>query len=165
MTPAAVLGVGCQPDQVIVTEILRNDQGMIVPGPFAPDTMRVHPLTHAERVEGEQRIVVHMELTDGWGDTVKGTGTVRIALERLGGRALSDETTAWDIDLSEISASMAYFDPVTRTYKFVLTGLPGWFAGGERGRLRVLYRTARGDGTVRVMRDVFEVGVSINPVG
>lgn len=156
---------GCKLDRVIVSEVVENEEGMVIPGPFAPDAMRVHPLTHTENVGGETRLVVHIELSDGWGDTVKGLGTIRAELERVDVQSLGDASTTWDIDVSGIEDNMSYFDSVTRTYRFVFTGVPAWFDELARGRLRVLFRTAKTNGEVSVLRDEYEVRATTSPGG
>ncbi|MFI4898387.1 MAG: hypothetical protein ACIARR_11235, partial [Phycisphaerales bacterium JB059] len=59
--------------------------GQLTGGPFAPASMRVYPLTQIERTgEGEARLVLHLELRDAWGDTVKGIGNLQVQLLRGG---------------------------------------------------------------------------------
>ena len=150
----------CQLDRVIVSEVVTNEEGLVIPGPFAPDEMRVHPLTHTEKIGNELRLVVHVELLDGWGDTVKGLGTIRAELERSDSQSLGDGSTTWDIDISGIEKNMSYFDSVTRTYRFVFTGVPAWFVEQSGGTLRVLFRTARSNGDINALRDEYQVRVS-----
>src|SRR4051812_29835024 len=58
--------------------------------PFAPASLRVHPLTHVDLVEGEKgsaptsEVVLHFELLDRYGDAVKGLGIVNVELYRPG---------------------------------------------------------------------------------
>ena len=156
MIPVVVVA-GCQRGVVIREEVVEADEGMVVPGPFAPTEMRIHPLTHAEAVGVNGQIVLHVEVRDGWGDTIKGIGDVQVRLRRSGATTLGESGTKWDIDLRDFSTNVSYFDSVTRTYRFVLTGLPDWFTLEGRGRLRVLFRTARADGSIEVFQDDFEI--------
>lgn len=157
--------VSCQQGGVVVREqVVRTEDGLVVPGPFAPKAMRIHPLTHAETdAEGNPRLVLHLELKDAWGDTVKGIGRVQAQVDREGGPAGQSEadTTRWDIDLRSLSDNASFHDPATRTYRIVLGGLPRWLAGAVAApptppvaaRVRVLFLTADTDGTPVVMRD------------
>lgn len=159
----ATLLTACAPRGVVVREqVVRVDEGLVMPGPFAPKAMRIHPLTHAETGEqGDPRVVVHVELKDAWGDTVKGVGRVQIQLWRDG--RTSEEAVRWDIDLRALGDNADYYDPATRTYRIVLAGLPAWLSEGvkagegDAARLRVLFLTAAVDGSAVVLRDEFVV--------
>lgn len=148
---------GCQRGVVILEEVERAGEGMVRPGPFAPAEMRIHPLTHPETVGDRERIVLHMEVRDGWGDTIKGVGAVTVRLRRAGVSAVGQDEIKWDIDLRDLTKNVSYFDSVTRTYRFVITGLPSWFTEQGTGRLRVDFRTARANGDIFSMHDEFEV--------
>jgi hypothetical protein len=148
----------CQRGLVIREEYVRGEEGMTIPGPFSTARMRIHPLTHAERVEGTLRLVLHMELNDGWGDTIKALGTVKATIEPVGSGA--GRAVTWDVDIRDSATNVSYFDSVTRTYRFVLTGVPAWFEQEGRGTLRVQFRTARADGTVNAISDRFEVEIA-----
>lgn len=149
----------CRPGTVVVREqVVRAEDGLVYPGPFAPKAMRIHPLTHAETdAQGQARIILHVELKDAWGDTVKGIGRVQAQIWRDGQTA--EQATRWDIDLRGLNANADYYDPATRTYRIVLSGLPGWLSGavragvGDQARLRVLYLTTDVHGIPVVMRD------------
>tara|TARA_R110000782_G_scaffold48744_5_gene106549 strand:- start:4207 stop:4758 length:552 start_codon:yes stop_codon:yes gene_type:complete len=159
----AALLPACQPAGVVVREqVVRTEDGLVLPGPFAPKAMRIHPLTHAEiDADGEPRVVLHVELTDAWGDTVKGIGRVQSRLWRDG--QSNEETTRWDIDLRALGDNASFYDPATRTYRIVLAGLPAWLAEAvkaatpQQARLRVLFLTSEVDGTPVVFRDEFTV--------
>ena len=148
---------GCQRGVVIREEVVRAEEGMVRPGPFAPAMMRVHPLTHTEVFDGQTRVVLHVELRDGWGDTIKGVGRVSVRLRRSGASTIGETGVNWDMDLRDLATNVSYFDSVTRTYRFVITGLPDWFAVEGRGKMRVLFRTARADGTIESFQDDFEI--------
>lgn len=158
---AGLLGLlalsGCYQGVNIREEVTRAEDGMWVPGPFAPTEMRIHPLTHAEVFGEQERLIVHMEIRDGWGDTIKGVGRVTIRFRKSGATTIGESGVKWDIDLRDLATNVSYFDSVTRTYKFVLTGLPDWFAVDGRGRMRLSFHTARTDGTIKTLQDDFEV--------
>lgn len=155
----AALLPACNRGGIVVREqVIRTEDGLVFPGPFAPRAMRIHPLTHAELdADGAPRIILHVELKDAWGDTVKGIGRVQAQLWHESQTA--DNATRWDIDLRALRDNAAFHDPATRTYRIVLTGLPGWLADAVRNgtpdaaRLRVLFLSADVAGTPIVMRD------------
>jgi len=155
--------LGCQGSIIFREQVVRTDDLLAVPGPFRPSAMRVHPLTHTEtRVDGEAIMVLHVELKDPWGDTVKGVGQVQVQLRRDSATStIGDRGTRWDLDLREIEENVSYFDSATRTYRVVLGGLPEWLdesvvAGTpEPARVRVLFRTAKADGEPVVLQDEF----------
>lgn len=158
MSALAVLAA-CRGGGVVVREqVVRTDDALVVPGPFAPHSMRIHPLTHAELdAEGEPRVVLHVELKDAWGDTVKGIGRVH-AQVWADGRSV-DTATRWDVDLRALHDNAAFHDPATRTYRIILAGLPAWLADAVRqgaprpARVRVLFLTADTHGVPVVLRD------------
>ena len=166
---ASVCGVGlvsmlgCQGSIIFQEQVVRTDDLLAVPGPFRPSAMRVHPLTHTElRVDGEPVMVLHIELKDPWGDTVKGVGQVQVQLRKASETStIGDPGTRWDIDLRDIETNVSYFDSATRTYRIVLGGLPGWLDQSVRdgspdaSRVRVLFRTAKADGEPVVLQDEF----------
>jgi hypothetical protein len=150
--------VGCSRVQIVREQVVRTEEGLAVPGPFAPRVMRVHPLTHSELGQDDQsRIVLHVELKDSWGDTVKGVGMLQVQLR--GSEA--QERMRWDIDLRDLDSNVGYFDSATRSYRVVLGGLPSWLdrairdGAGARGRIRVLFRTALADGEAVVLQDEY----------
>jgi hypothetical protein len=163
----SVLGVcalaACQGSIIFREQVVRTDDLLAVPGPFRPSAMRVHPLTHTEiRSDGESVMVLHVELKDPWGDTVKGVGQVQVQLRRATATTtIGDRGTRWDLDLREIEENVSYFDSATRTYRVVLGGLPDWLdesvqdGDPEAARVRVLFRTAKADGETVVLQDEF----------
>lgn len=167
-TPALALAAtpwltACQPAGVVVREqVVRTEDALVLPGPFAPKAMRIHPLTHAEvDAEGDPRVVLHVELKDAWGDTVKGIGRVQARLWR--DSASGEDTTRWDIDLRALGQNDEFHDPATRTYRIVLAGLPAWFGeavksgAGDPARMRVLFLTSEVNGVPVVLRDEFTI--------
>ncbi|MDX2147074.1 MAG: hypothetical protein SFZ23_06085 [Planctomycetota bacterium] len=138
------------------------------PWPFAPDSIRVFPLTRVDRDEsGQARVVLHVECRDKWGDTTKSLGTLRVLLFETEGRpdaGIARQTLTWDIGLANLDYNAGLFDPATRTYRVNLLNLPEWMTraldeGGAKKhviRLKVLLedpnssrRSLAGEGEVR----------------
>ena len=155
--------VGCQGSMIFREQVVRTDDLLAVPGPFRPTAMRVHPLTHTEtRGDGEPVMVLHVELKDLWGDTVKGVGQVQVQLRKASTtNTIGHRGTRWDMDLRDIETNISYFDSATRTYRIVLGGLPDWLDQSIRdgapdpSRVRVLFRTSKVDGEAVVLQDEF----------
>jgi len=131
---------------------------------FVPESIRIHPLTHLET--DPPRIVAMVEFKDRWGDTTKGVGTLTIQLfeARAGGEpGIETEAAKWDIDLTDLDANAAWFDPVTRMYRFKLLDVPAWVgelarqAPGSGGRvhLRATLRTVSVNGREVSLRHDF----------
>lgn len=133
---------------------------------FAPEAIRVFPLTHLGRDEhGEPAIICHVELRDRWGDSVKALGPLQIQLYRPEGGL--DATSAvqilrWDVPLNDERENAASYDPATQTYRLVLVGLPSWI--GQRAdadpsrqpvqlEVRAVFQTLGPNGEERVLRD------------
>lgn len=160
---AALALPACQGSVIFREQVVRTDDNLAVPGPFRPAAMRVHPLTHTEtRADDQPVMVLHIELKDPWGDTVKGIGQVQVQLRQATATStIGDRGTRWDIDLREIQENIAYFDSATRTYRIVLGELPDWLAQSVLeaapipARVRVLFRTAKADGEPVVLQDEF----------
>jgi hypothetical protein len=143
--------------------------GPVAEGPwvFAPSSMRIYPLTHAERGEdGRTRIVLHVELKDRWGDSAKGLGVLRVMLFRpLSGPSpgLEEESAVWTIDLTDARENQLRFEPATRTYRLPLKDLPAWVEsrgdGPRRVRLRATFETTGPDGRTIVLRDEYVIEV------
>ena len=133
---------------------------------FAPESLRVFPLTHLGRDEhGEAAIICHIELRDRWGDSVKALGPLQVQLYRPEGGV--DATSAvqiliWDVALEDERENAASYDPATQTYRVVLVGLPEWIADRVdaepseprvRLELRAVLQTLGANGEERVLRD------------
>ena len=141
---------------VRIDQVVRTEDGAIVQGVFAPAAMRIHPLTHADTgADGGRRVVLHMELKDAWGDTVKGVGSVQIQLRRRDTGRIGESGARWDIDLVDLDVNTSYFDSATRTYKFVLGNPPAWIE--DEARVRVLFSTTRPNGDAVVLQDEYEL--------
>lgn len=163
-----VLGVigalsGCNSRFIFQEQVVRTDDLLAVPGPFRPVVMRVHPLTHTEiGSNGEAVMILHVELKDPWGDTVKGVGQLQVQLRKQSATSMvGNRGTRWDVDLRDIEVNVSYFDSATRTYRIVIGGLPGWLADSVKAneavgaRVRVLFRTAKADGEAVVLQDEY----------
>ena len=105
--------------------------------PFKPASVRVFPLTHFDlNAAGEPLLVLHLELTDRWGDSVKAAGSLRVELAApTRGTAASEETVLqWDVNLLNLDLNASRYDPTTATYRVPLEGLPRWAVQFARGR-------------------------------
>lgn len=142
-------------------------------GPFAPASLRVHPLTHLERdADGSVFLLVHVQLRDRWSDLCKGVGEIQFYMYMptgLGGAGQEEQVRRWEIDLYALDENALFFDPATQTYRFSLGELPGWAEqmapGGDRtaagpGRFRVIARltTPTPEGGQAVLVDELIVG-------
>ncbi len=107
---------------------------------FAPASLRVHPLSHVEvgpqtAVSGPI-IVLHVELKDRYGDTVKGLGRLQVLLYKQGEGQSEVQDLRWDVaQMSEPDANARLFDPATRTYRLQLDA-PAW-VGQATGWIKV----------------------------
>jgi len=142
-------------------------------GPFAPASLRVHPLTHLERdAQGEVFLLVHIQLRDRWSDLCKGVGDIQFSLfmpTGLGGSGQEEQVRRWEVDLFSLDANAVFFDPATQTYRFSLGELPDWVQqmapGGDKtadgpGRFRLIARltTPTPEGGQTVLVDELVVG-------
>ncbi len=112
-------------------------------GTFTPEAIRIHPLTHIEAAppaeeSGDRRaggdasmLILHLEVTDGWSDTIKAMGSLRVDLFRPGAGVspgIETQTLAWDVtDLMDPETNSRRFDRATRTYRLPLRG-PAWMS-------------------------------------
>lgn len=150
--------------------------------PFAPASLRIYPLTRLDRSGGGAggggagaAIVFHFELKDRWGDGVKALGQLQVFLYRPSGGFLSGaevQDRDWLVtDFEKPDENSGFFDPATRTYRVLLTGLPDWAqatapetgADGERGagaylKLRAIFTTGGADSAdERRLQDEFVI--------
>jgi len=85
----------------------------------------IFPLTQLQLDDqGEPWLLLFIELQDRWSDPVKAVGWLTVFLEPTGGNTGRAHEARWDVDLSDASVNSALFDPVTRTYRVQLGGLP-----------------------------------------
>ena len=134
--------------------------------PFAPATVRIHPLTHVQKdPDGKVWIICHLELKDAWGDTTKGIGQVEVQLYRPSGgpgSGIGTQELKWPTDLSDLKNNAALYDPPTRTYRLPLQNAPAWVAGEDgkerpRVRLRVVLATRGPGGEKRVLQGEYVI--------
>jgi len=116
---------------------------------FPPARIRVHPLSRIVGLGegGRRRIEAHVEVLDSYQHLVKGLGEFRFEVAQLDGSPLllpEGSRLQWRIDASDPRGASSSFDPVTRTYRFVLTELPREL--GRRGLLlRVMFTPTEGE--------------------
>ena len=104
--------------------------------PFAPASVRIHPLTHLDQTDdGEVLLVCHIELLDPWGESVRGVGNMKVSLFGPA-RPVSTEDAVWLFDLNDLKTNNTLYDPATRTYRLQLIELPAWVIemGAATGR-------------------------------
>lgn len=141
--------------------------------PFAPRSLRVHPLTHVDAPDpmAPGTLILHLELRDRFGDSVKGVGRLSVELtsaDASSGFAASGESRVkWDVtDIADPQTSSRRFDPSTRTYRVPLKA-PAWVSrwlsdeGERRGgpdhlTLRATFTPTAGE-DLRVLTDEFSV--------
>lgn len=137
-----------------------------VVSPFAPVALRVHPLTHVDAGEagasgeaGVALVILHVELKDRYGDTVKAAAPVKVELYRPGAGAMAAMETReaewWMPEMADPDVNSGRFDRATRTYRLPLrlSGWPAsWAQGGEGPayvRLVVMVECEGPDGRAR----------------
>jgi hypothetical protein len=140
----------------------------VEPGPFEAVAMRIHPLTRLDRNrEGRGVVMLHVELTDRWGDPCKALGTLRVSATGTGlgsGSGPGSEPTAWTVELFDLEQNARHYDAASRTYRFTLGDVPAWLdamapsAAGSAGaggtvRLDAELRTPASGRSERVLRD------------
>jgi hypothetical protein len=140
--------------------------------PFAPRSLRVHPLTHVDVPDplGDGTLILHVELRDRFGDSVKGVGQLSVELASTGGGAgfaAPESRVKWDItDIADPQTSSRRFDPATRTYRVPLKS-PAWVSrwlsdeserrgGPEHLTLRATFTPTAGEDR-RVLTDEYQV--------
>lgn len=139
---------------------------------FAPATLRIHPLTHIEKgpqaglAAGQCTVVLHLELKDRFGDSVKGLGTLRVELFKPGAGVspgIESQALSWDVgDLAEAEGNSRRFDQSTRTYRVPLVA-PAWVAewgkkdasGASQGFLKLRAVLTTSEGPERYLEDEF----------
>lgn len=165
---AAALLPACTPRSSIhpVTPSTADFAGRAIqnPGPFAPVTLRIHPLTHiADGPGGQPLIVCHLEFKDRWHHTVKAAGPLELQLYRpvTGLRADVDrQDLRWPIELDDLERNADWFDPVTNTYRIQLQTPPGLIppaTGQATVRLRAVFIARSPDGAETDLLDDFVI--------
>jgi hypothetical protein len=145
------------------------DAGVIAAYPFSPTALRIHPLTHVESgweragaAPDQSQLILHFELLDRYGDSVKGLGPVMVELYRPGGAGPNTETQdlTWEVGgMEHPESNTRRFDAATRTYRIPLVA-PAWVADAVRNggwvKVRVTMRTPSEDGE-RVLEDEYVI--------
>lgn len=88
-----------------------------------PQRVRIYPSSRFIFTEKRPALEARVELQDDMGDSVKAPGTFHLELlkESVGRRdVMKDKLYSWDVPLVSIADQQAYFESVTRTYRFVL---------------------------------------------
>lgn len=151
---------GCEQPGVLGQRTGRDiAPGWRAPGPFEPVALRIYPLTRLERDDrGKPQLVLHTELKDEWGDTVKGVGALTVQLLRPQGTPADDARAEvrWDVPLWSAEDNARHYDPSSRTYRIVLGNVPDWATQGPV-RLTAQLETPRTDGTMRRLWDELEL--------
>jgi hypothetical protein len=167
---------GCGSDQGPIGAIASN--GAVSPGAscevFAPQTIRIHPLTHVDAVTDKSGarsvIVLHLELKDRYGDTVKWLGATHVTLSKpVVGMTpgLETQELRWDVPgMTQPDGNASHFDPTTRTYRISLEapeGIARYLSEAPRGdgpaayvKVKVVF-TIRAEGRERLLTDEFVV--------
>ncbi len=168
-TALVVVGCGQERPQAGSGPVLAGGSSI---APFAPASVRVHPLTHIDTSGPAPIIVLHFEARDRYGDTVKALGLLQVELLRQeGGLSPGIESLqrSWELrGMLEADENAARFDIATRTYRVPLSG-PDWLkswresdggedAGGEFLRLRLVYETTAADGGRLYLDDEYLLG-------
>jgi hypothetical protein len=135
--PILILALaGCRtappPDPAPHVDGARDRQPRTTRYPFAPATLRIHPLTHVDvepgRTQGSE-VILHLELLDRYGDSVKGLGTLTVELYKPGpGMTPGIETQelTWEVPgMDDPDQNTRRFDVATRTYRIPLSA-PRW---------------------------------------
>jgi hypothetical protein len=97
--------------------------------PFAPASIRIHPISQAHSDAKGPRIVCHVECRDPLGETTKAVGSLRIEVlepTRTVEPGMEQIAAAWVTDLSDLDNNSKLYDPSTRTYRLSLRQLPGF---------------------------------------
>lgn len=120
----------------------------------------VHPLTRVGAdADGRSALLLHLEVRDRFGQSIKALGEVRVELISSGQGA----GRAWVVDLRDAGVNAELFDDlVTRTYVLPLGGVPEWLSawakgeegGAESARVRVRFRVAEGGKELRASERV-----------
>ena len=89
-----------------------------------PTQMRIYPSSRFSTVDGLPVLEARLELTDAAGDPVKGVGDLRFELHSGGGNAGRQPLRKlydWDIAMHSLVDNRKHYDPVTRSYLFILS--------------------------------------------
>lgn len=138
-----------------------------VRSPFAPASIKLHPLTRIDRdPEGKPMIVAYLDIRDEWDDPTKAYGTLQVQLYRPAGGPVSgmdEQELTWDPELNNLDANSRLYDPVTHMYRLPLLDAPEWVIPEQgrdapRLRLRVILNTFGPAGEARQLEDDLLMG-------
>lgn len=132
--------------------------------PFDATSLRILPLTHVDEVSGRRGVasvlVLHVELKDRYGDTVKGLGKMTAMLYRWASAeegGVATQEARWEIaGMDDPDENAALFDPATRSYRVQLEA-PGWFEGARAAGARLVVRVTMDLGGGRVLSDEWAI--------
>lgn len=136
------------------------------PGPFAPVSLRIHPLTHVSALpDGDSVIICHIEFKDRWHHAVKAAGPLEIQLYRPATSGLRTDLDRqelrWPLDLDDLERNADWYDPVTRTYRFQLDIPHGVEAPRDADdsplRLRAVFAGRTAEGGQVILRDDYVI--------
>ena len=126
---------------VLMMPACRSEKSFTVtPGqwPWRPVELKLNELTRfsSPSEDGERSIEVRVEFTDQAGNPTKAHGMLRISVIRPG-----EGDTPWEkgIDLMDLNLATAQYEPVTRSYKVVISPELEGLVPGRRIRIEASY--------------------------
>lgn len=138
---------------------------------FAPSRVRIHPLTHVDASGSRGVLVLHYELRDRFGDSVKSLGELKVELYKPGPGvmgSMESREASWTVEQTLApEGNTERFDRTTRTYRIQLFA-PAWVRDWARAdaatrasvpwiKVRVLYTALDVDGNPKTLTDEFVV--------
>lgn len=138
---------------------------------FAPNRVRIHPLTHVDASGSRGVLILHYELRDRFGDSVKALGELKVELYKPGPGVMGSMETreaSWTVAQTLVAeGNSERFDRTTRTYRvqlFAPAWVRDWAAANPAARadtpwikVRVLYTAIDADGQAKTLTDEFVV--------
>lgn len=138
---------------------------------FAPSRVRIHPLTHVDASGSRGVLVLHYELRDRFGDSIKVLGELKVELYKPGPGvmgSMESREASWTVGETLVpEGNSERFDRTTRTYRVQLFA-PAWvreWASADAAtrasvpwvKVRVLYTALDADGNPKTLTDEFVV--------
>lgn len=129
---------------------------------FEPVLLTVHPLTRLTRsADGTGRADVHFELFDRYGHPVKALGDAAVEMvtrptAAVGGTA-GEQIGLWGADLTNPATNADAYDPVTRTYRLLMSEIPTMAWLDETVEVQVRFVVSGGGG--RTLRGTLAIEV------
>ncbi len=146
LDPSPVLSTSTLPPDAFSPDTTRTVNGTTIRyiNPFAPETLRIHPLTRlvTDPVDGDPRIEAHFELADVHGDPVKALGVISFQIYREDDPSVQLER--WQLDLTNLAANAESYDRVTRTYRLSLRGVPDTITTTTQLKIDAQFTTPEG---------------------